>query len=475
VTDSSGSHRFRAGLARLTAAAALSLGLSAALLSSACSSGEGPPDFDAEGMEPQVVELLSSARADVQAEPANAEKWGRLGAAFDVHGLFDEAERCYRKARELDPDAFRWAYFLAIVRDVQGADPDELVALFRTAVELRPDYAQAQFRLGYALGLRGATDEAEAAYREAIRLDPNLAMAQRDLAQLLLARGEVRPAVEVLLAAAEIAPWDGAIFSTLAQGFERAGNPELAAKAAARASRLEPATEIRDPELAYVAELGCSSMHWVTRARRQIDAEDFDGALESLEQLRRILPDDAQTFYLSGAIQWRMAQRQEALASLARAVELDPNHVEARREYARVLAAENRMDEAAAQLESARALEPDNVGILLTLAQTLAQGDDDAGAEAVYADLDRLDAHDARTLSNWGNVLGRLGRDEEALAKLQLALLFAPDFANAHFNVALVLERLGRTDEAVEHLREAVRLEPGHTAAADELARLGES
>ena len=439
-----------------------------------CATGEQPPTFDADGMEPQVVELLESARAEVLESPDDAETWGRLGAAYDVHGLFDAAETCYLRAREADPTDFRWAYFLAIVRDVAGAQPDELVALFRTAAELRPDYAQAHFRLGYALGLRGANEEAEHAYRRAIELDPSLAMAQRDLAQLLLARGETRQAVEVLLAAAELAPWDGAIFSTLAQAFERAGNSPLAAKAAARASRLEPATEIRDPELSYVAELGRSSMHWVARTRKQIDAEDFERAMESLEQLRRIRPDDAHTLYLLGAVQSRRSQPTEALASLSRAVELDPSHIEARQEIALLLSGGGSFPEAAGHLAHARSLEPDNVVVLVSLAQTLAQAGDDAGAANVYADLVRLRAHDARTLSNWGNALSRIGRDEEAVQRFEEALRMAPDYANAHYNLALVLERLGRSDEAIAHHREAVRIEPRHPAAA-ELERLSGS
>jgi len=439
------------------------------LAGAACGpSGEAvvPPSPDASGMEPQVVELFVATRAAVLERPGEAERWGRLGAAFDVHGLFAEAEACYRRARELDPDDFRWAYFLAIVRDVAGAGPDELIGAFRDAVALRSDYPQAHFRLGYALGLRGEVAEAEAAYRRAIELDPKLAMAQRDLGQLLLARGEVRQAVEVLLVAAELAPWDGAIFSTLAQAFERAGHAELAATAAARATRLEPANDIRDPELQYVSELGRSSMHWVARVRKQIDAEEFARAMESLEQLREIRPDDAHTFYLLGAVKTRLNQDDAALAALSRAVELDPDHLEARLEIARVLARRGSRPEALEHYRRARELAPSNTLVLLALAQALSESGDDAAATEIYLELEALGAHDARTSSNWGNALSRLGRDDEAVARFEAALTLDPRYANAHYNLALVLERLGRRADALAHYEEAVRIEPGHVAAS---------
>lgn len=47
------------------------------------------------------------------------------------------------------------------------------------------------------------------------------------------------------------------------------------------------------------------------------------------------------------------------------------------------------------------------------------------------------------------------------------------DYANAHYNLAVVLLQLGRRDEAVVHLIEAVRLRPNDLEAKAQLRQLG--
>jgi len=47
-----------------------------------------------------------------------------------------------------------------------------------------------------------------------------------------------------------------------------------------------------------------------------------------------------------------------------------------------------------------------------------------------------------------------------------------PNQPDAHYNLAICLARIGRRERATEHLREALRLQPGHAAARQSLARL---
>ena len=131
-----------------------------------------PPDPDLAGMEPQVADLLRGARQSVVADQSSAEAWGVLGAAYDAHGLMIVAELCYRRAHELAPEDFKWAYLLAVVREIQGADHAEVVELFGRAARIRPDYAPIYVRLGDALSLRGEHEAARDAFHRALRLEP---------------------------------------------------------------------------------------------------------------------------------------------------------------------------------------------------------------------------------------------------------------------------------------------------------------
>ncbi len=425
---------------------------------------EGLPDPDVSQMEPMVVQLLEESRQALLLEPDSAERWGKLGAVLDVHGLFEEAETCYRQARRLAPEDFRWAYFLAIVRDVRGADAQELVTLFEEAIALRPEYAPAHFRSGYALSMRGAHDEAEQAYRQALSLDPQLALAHRDLGAVLLARGEPRAAVAPLLRAAELAPRDGSVYSTLARVFRQIGEDDAAAEAAERAALFEPINDIRDPVASFVAKLGTSSMHWVARARRQIDAGDYPRAMESLETMREILPDHAHTYYLLGTVLIRLDRRGEAEGQLARALELDADHLEAHVELGRLYEAQGRLDAARSRYRRAQALGTQDPGVLVSLAQVLSRSGDDRAAVGIYEELDRSAVLSAPVQSNWGNALMRLQRFDEAVERFREAIRIDPQYANAHFNIGVAMEQLGRPDEALAHYDSAARISPGHVA-----------
>jgi len=59
-----------------------------------------------------------------------------------------------------------------------------------------------------------------------------------------------------------------------------------------------------------------------------------------------------------------------------------------------------------------------------------------------------------------GRVLGGLGRYDEAVDRLRLAIRHGPTHAEAHLHLGLALERLGRLDEAERSLRRAVLWNP---------------
>ena len=64
-------------------------------------------------------------------------------------------------------------------------------------------------------------------------------------------------------------------------------------------------------------------------------------------------------------------------------------------------------------------------------------------------------------LYNLGVLLEDLGRGREALARYQAALAGDPEFADCHYNVALLYKGLGRPKEAIRHLAQYRRLTHG--------------
>jgi tetratricopeptide (TPR) repeat protein len=103
--------------------------------------------------------------------------------------------------------------------------------------------------------------------------------------------------------------------------------------------------------------------------------------------------------------------------------------------------------------------EPDHAGALYHLAVIgCQQGEFDRGIELVRRSL-ASDPRQPRAHNLLGMALGRLGRQQEALASFDDALLLQPDFADAHGNRASALMELGRAAEAVESYERALALQ----------------
>ena len=66
-----------------------------------------------------------------------------------------------------------------------------------------------------------------------------------------------------------------------------------------------------------------------------------------------------------------------------------------------------------------------------------------------------------------------MGEGERALAEYEAALVVAPEFAAAHYNLARLHARLQRIDECLLHLQKAMELVPDLRADAAEDDDLG--
>jgi len=71
-----------------------------------------------------------------------------------------------------------------------------------------------------------------------------------------------------------------------------------------------------------------------------------------------------------------------------------------------------------------------------------------------------LDAENALAHFNLGSVLDEMGEIEAALQHLRRAVRLRPDYSDAHYNLAFVCEKLGAYSEAREHWQAYVRIDP---------------
>jgi tetratricopeptide (TPR) repeat protein len=425
-------------------------------------------------MEPRVVEAIRISREAVLGNPRSAAAWGRLGIVLDAHELYAPAVVSYREARRLDPRDFRWAYFLARLLEISGAQPAEMAAAFEAARELNPGYVPLLVREGDAFQRMARHEDAREAYEQALARDPRFARAHRGLGQLLTALGEDSLAVRHLETAVELNPKDGASYASLAAARARAGDRAGARAAQARARELDEDHGMPDPVLAEISGAAVSADACVRRARSRIEQGDPHRALLDLGIAAEVRSEDAVVEALFGAAHAQLRQDEEALRRYAQALAIREAYPEVHVERADVLVRNGRFDEAISHYERAIELRPDEASFLAKLASARAQGGDLPGALEDFARAARGGGLGAPGQNNWGTALAQAGRPAEAVPHFEEAIRLDPRFANAHFNLGVALESLKQADRAAKHYRRAVEIDPNHPAR-DRLAALAAS
>jgi tetratricopeptide (TPR) repeat protein len=128
-----------------------------------------------------------------------------LGSALLRKGQIDEAASHFRKAVQIYPDYPEANNNLGFVLASQGNWADS-IGFYQAALRTRPNYAKARNNLGISLAENGKTDEAIEQFREALRTDDNYAEAHTNLGHLLLQLGRRDEAVAHLREALRLKP-----------------------------------------------------------------------------------------------------------------------------------------------------------------------------------------------------------------------------------------------------------------------------
>ena len=331
------------------------------------------PNPDTAPMQPRVAQLFGEARQAVVRRPDSAEAWGRFGAVYDAHGLYDGAIACYRKALALAPNDFRFIYNLGMVLEWSGDTSDEPLNLLQTAVRLEPDYPPVFVRLGDTLARAGRRREARDAYRRATELDPNFAIAHRSLGQVLLALDDVNTALAHLERAAQLMPNDGLVFAALAQSYLRLGQRQLADAAVEKSRRLPSNLALPDPIRYWVVSLGISSEICYERGKGLLRAGDYVGAIADLTIVEEVRPDNPHVQLYLGTAYLKTGQQELARAHLFKAVQLKDDLVQAHARLGSLLSAQGQLDEAIRHYRRALFYAPNDADLQASLARALAR------------------------------------------------------------------------------------------------------
>ncbi len=374
-------------------------------LAGACTSGTGEPSAGIVATAPETAS--ASANAGSETTPDRAPCAETLP---DLSGLGDSVQQQIRQHHAAFPRAA-----------ARSAAP-----------------AQAQ---GVAVGSMGMilmaawlTEEAESCFQEAASLMPNEPRWPYFLAHLDRDRGDLAGAARYFDEVLELVPDDLTTLYWL-------GDIHLEEGRATEAIQLFERSLVIAPE-SLSARYGL--------ARASLLAEDYQRAVEMLEEIHERNPD-------IGAIHYPLGMAYRGLGNDAKAEE----HL-SRRENAELRPEDPLMAELDTMLNSA--------GTMASSGEAALEREDWAAAEEQFREALELNPNDPSLRYRLGTALVMQGNLEGALAEFETIVRDAPDYHAAHYSIGVLLQGAGRVGEAVERFETALRYRPGDPEVSLRLA-----
>jgi tetratricopeptide (TPR) repeat protein/membrane associated rhomboid family serine protease len=235
-------------------------------------------------------------------------------------------------------------------RSLDAGDFDQAIAIYKEALEIKPDLAAARHDLGVAYMRSGLYDEAIAAFNQAIEVsqDPGLrVLAHYNLGMIYTDKKLPDEAITSLKKALEIKPDYADARHGLGVVYMRIGLNNDAITA------FKQTIEANDrPELNATAYYNLGLIYAKT--------ELHDEAIESLEKSVRLQPGDPDTYSFLGACYLKKELYEKAIGAFQRALELKPDFAEAQAGLGHAYEGSGLYDQAIASYRNALKSNPDD-------------------------------------------------------------------------------------------------------------------
>jgi tetratricopeptide (TPR) repeat protein len=383
----------------------------------------GLPSLSLDRIAPSARRLIGSALTAVEKNPRDPQLNGRLGMALHAYEQFEAAEICYGRAHDLDPQEFRWAYYLGAVQ-FQQRKYAEAAGSLRVALDRAPEDDPARLLLARALLETGDCEESRRAFQVLLEKHDRLAEAHYGIGRCEAAVGRTPAAVE---------------------SYRRA----LALDAGFQQARYALAMALRD--------LGATS-----EAQQQLSLYREEGAPFNalpdplLDEVRALKQGDALD-HLRRAVALEAAGKlKEAADEQNRALSIDPTLVQAHVNLISVYGKLGAADLAGQHYREGLRLNPQqaelhyNYGVLLSAQGRFPE------ASAAFQKALAINPYSAEAHTNLGQALERQGQLEQALQQYHLAIENKPNFRLAYFHLGRVMLERDRVREAIPFLEKAL-------------------
>jgi Flp pilus assembly protein TadD len=437
----------------------------------------------------------ASAALDSKLEAhASAEAYTERGIWFDEHHQFDCAAEDFQTAFQLNPESARLAYLLGHSLYSSGNVAGAIGAL-QQSLRLDPKMLTAHLLLGAALDQANRTMDAEIEWRAALALDPKSATALGALSKDLLAEKNYSAEIALLGPRSHAAPLTPELTLDLATAYGQTGKLDDADEILRSALRTHPTSlplaetlaatlvlQARRQEATAVLETAIKNHPADLKARVLylwvlVQQDEADKAQQLASRLLAEAPHNWEVLYLNGVLERRAGQFERARDHLQQAIELNPSHIESRRNLGSVLAQLKDPQGAREQLQKAIELGDQDPAVRFELASVLRTLGENQQAEdqlKIYKQeaQQKSDLTQAYAKSDFADQKLAAGDTQQAIALYREALAANPQDASLAYKLAMALEKTGDTENERLALEQAIQINPDLAEAQNQLGYL---
>jgi tetratricopeptide (TPR) repeat protein len=291
---------------------------------------------------PRYDDAERAYKLATQLDPQDERAYVGLGNTYFDQKRYTEAEAAFRRATELDAEDADAFVALAYTNNAQERYADAEKSAQRALALDRSNYA-AHAAVGWSNYRRKNYQEAEAAYRRALALSPKTPELYSELSLVLMEQGRWRDTEPLLRQAVALDPADAATLSDYGVVQHKLGQLELAAQTYAQVSKLDPALSTPHSNLALIeytlgdfakarqeweAAIRLNSPYALDRAGLLMLDRKFVEARSELEKYTQANAADEDGWLLLGDVHRMQGDDAGARAAYVRATQLAPDYAQ---------------------------------------------------------------------------------------------------------------------------------------------------
>ena len=371
--------------------------------------------------------------------------YGQYGMVLQASEYFDVAEPCYLNAQKLDPSDIRWPYYLANLYKSRG-EIDKAEAAFKRALELQPNDLATIIWLARLNLDQGKTDAAEMLFARAYSLAPRTVAVVAGLGRVAVAKRDYAGAVKYLEEGLAMDPDAESLHAPLAAAYRGLGQIEKARPHIGQWRNRElPVPDPRQQDMDLLLESGLS---YELRGVKAFESRDW---LSAMDFFRKGVALTHENTPLSRSLHHK----------LGTALFLTGDTAGAQEQFEAVVRQEEPgvIDESTAKAHYSLGVIFDEKGQHPAAVEHL--------AAAVLYQPNYVEAHLA-----YADELRRVNNFPLALTQYAEATKINPRSVQAHIGTVVTLVALGRSRDALESITSAVMLYPDRLEYKGALARL---